>query len=59
MSLPVVYFGRKIESDHSAPGFDLVEDASNIIAANVAGYDRAYREILQNALAKQDENLRL
>ena len=53
-----IFWTKKIESDHLAPDFDLVEDASNIIAANVAGYDGCvHREILQNALAKQDENL--
>ena len=53
-----IFWTKKIESDEWAPDLDLIEDASNIIAANVAGYDGCvHREILQNALAKQEESL--
>ena len=37
---------------------DILEEASNIIAANIAGYDGCiYREILQNAIVKDSDDL--
>ena len=53
-----VFWAKTINNKDIGNNTDILEEASNIIAANIAGYDGCiYREILQNAIVKDSDDL--
>ena len=53
-----VFWTKAINNKDLENDVDILDEASNIISANIAGYDGCiYREILQNAIVKDSDQL--